>query len=36
MVLSRTVLRPELHFGRFTVFAMLRTENTEDGVGWQR
>lgn len=30
------MLRSGLHFGRFTVFAMLRTENTEDGIGWQR
>lgn len=35
-VLSKTVLRSGLHFGRFTVSAMLQTENTEDAVGWQR
>lgn len=32
-VLRRTMLRSELHFGRVTVFAMSRTENTEEGEG---
>lgn len=32
-VLSKTMSRVELHFGRITLFAMLRTKNTGDGVG---
>lgn len=29
------MLRSELHFGSIILFATLKTENTEDGEGWQ-